>query len=424
MDEQTLKVINDCSKDDEAFERLKEVYHQLEEEKNTVKEHLQLLESAIKNDYDSIIITELDLEKPGPRIVYVNDGFCKMTGYSKEEVIGKTPRILQGPKTDRETLDLLKKRLREGRSFFGQTINYRKDGSEFVNQWDIHPLTNKDGEITHWVSYQHDITERKRSERMFVDNQVEFDELDEESKRTLVDIDVQGNIAVANKAFREMVGYDMEELKKVKIWELLPKKYDASLHKRLEGPFNEEDFDNKSYKLVFNHKSGVPVQVEARTKLLKLKDQTLIRADIKNISMQKRIMEALKERNSTFANIFEKKEDFNYSVTRDEDGKIVFMTLSDNFVEITGFEKEPYLNKADMWQNLVHPDDHYLFEEHIANVEEGHSETVSYKIQTSEGDHLQIIDYAKPEWDSDTNKVRRVIGSVDLENTKIASDAS
>jgi PAS domain S-box-containing protein len=90
---------------------------------------------------------------------------------------------LQGPKTDRAVLDILKKRLQEGQSFFGHTVNYRKDGSEFVNQWDIHPLTNEEGEITHWVSYQHDITERKRSEKKVVDAEIEFDRLTEESKK-------------------------------------------------------------------------------------------------------------------------------------------------------------------------------------------------------------------------------------------------
>ena len=98
---------------------------------------LKLLEYAIRNDYDSILITELDLDRPGPTIVYVNEGFTHMTGYTKEEVIGKTPRILQGPKTDRAILERLKRRLIEGQAFFGHTINYRKDGTEFINQWDI-----------------------------------------------------------------------------------------------------------------------------------------------------------------------------------------------------------------------------------------------------------------------------------------------
>ena len=194
------KFLKSCSKDDESYQKLIEFVQEVVDEREEAKKQLHLLESAIRTDYDSILITTLELEKPGPKIVYVNDGFTRMTGYSKEEVIGETPRILQGPKTDRKVLDTLKKRLKQGQAFFGHTVNYKKDGTEFIIQWDIHPLTNKDGEITHWVSYQHDITERKRSEKKVVDSKIEFDNLAEESKKTLIDIDEQGNIITSNKA--------------------------------------------------------------------------------------------------------------------------------------------------------------------------------------------------------------------------------
>ncbi|MDV7397963.1 PAS domain S-box protein, partial [Arthrospira platensis SPKY1] len=102
----------------------------------------------------------------------------------------------------------------EGQSFFGQTINYRKDGSEFVNQWDIHPLENEQGEITHWVSYQHDVTDRKNAEiNLSFDPATEFDTLDELGKSIIIDFDTQGNILYANKAFREMSNFQMDMLK-------------------------------------------------------------------------------------------------------------------------------------------------------------------------------------------------------------------
>ncbi|MEO9887270.1 MAG: PAS domain S-box protein, partial [Balneola sp.] len=158
-----LELIKSCSKDKASESKLESLFSEILQKYDRTKSHLSLLENATKHDYDSILITELNLKEPGPRIVYVNDGFTKMTGYSREEVIGKTPRILQGEKTDRHVLDRLKKRLIDGQAFFGHTVNYRKDGSEFINQWDIHPLTNSEGEITHWVSYQRDITERQET---------------------------------------------------------------------------------------------------------------------------------------------------------------------------------------------------------------------------------------------------------------------
>lgn len=91
-----------------------------------------------------------------------------MTGYSREEVIGKSPRILQGPKTDRKVLDELRRCLENGEPFFGETINYRKDGSEYYLEWHISPVRDAAGKITHFVSVQRDISERKRAEELNV----------------------------------------------------------------------------------------------------------------------------------------------------------------------------------------------------------------------------------------------------------------
>ncbi len=175
IDPKILEELKKHSKDEASFKKLEELVGDVYSKLNQFRNQLDLLEGAIRNDYDSIIITELNLEKPGPKIVYVNDGFTKMTGYLPEEVIGKTPRILQGPKTDRAILDRLKRRLIEGQAFFGHSINYRKDGSEFINQWDIHPLLNREGEVTHWVSYQRDVTEKKETAKAIFNT--DFDEL-------------------------------------------------------------------------------------------------------------------------------------------------------------------------------------------------------------------------------------------------------
>lgn len=124
----------------------------------------KLLASIVHFSEDSIIVTDKDLDSPGPHIVYVNPGFTRMTGYLPEEVIGKTPRILQGPKTDPAVLKHLRRTLEEGKVFFGQAVNYRKDGSEFWNEWHIEPIRDDDGQVTHFIAIQHDITERKNNE--------------------------------------------------------------------------------------------------------------------------------------------------------------------------------------------------------------------------------------------------------------------
>lgn len=123
---------------------------------------LQIVRKAIEAAGESILITDAQLDKPGPHILFMNPAFTSMTGYTAEEVIGKSPRILQGPKTDRVLLDALRAEMKAGRSAWGEIINYRKDGSEFVLQWLITPVRGADGEITHYFSIQRDISEQRR----------------------------------------------------------------------------------------------------------------------------------------------------------------------------------------------------------------------------------------------------------------------
>ena len=91
-------------------------------------------------------------------IMYVNEAWTRMTGYDAEEVIGDTPGILQGPKTEQQVLDLLEERLEAGKDFVGETINYRKNDEEYRVRWHVDSIRNEVGEVTHWVSIQEETT--------------------------------------------------------------------------------------------------------------------------------------------------------------------------------------------------------------------------------------------------------------------------
>ena len=221
--------INALAKDEKSGEKLVEIFDQLQSKIEETETLLELLEDTVRNDYDSILITELELQQPGPRIVYVNDGFTRMTGYSREEVLGKTPRILQGPKTDRAILDRLKRRLIEGQAFFGHTINYRKDGTEFINQWDIHPLMNREGEVTHWVSYQRDVTDKKRSAKAIFNT--DFEELLKRREEFTLKFTAEGESEPTCKYLTE----EFEEITGLTIPEVL--------EKGIENVVFEEDWE-------------------------------------------------------------------------------------------------------------------------------------------------------------------------------------
>ncbi len=145
----------------QALERLSTTLRDLQ----VTEETIRLLVSAVQQSKDSIIITTAKLDPPHPKIVFVNPAFHHMTGYMSEEVLGKSPRLLQGPRTDRTLLDDLRQHLSDGMPFHGEAINYRKDGREFYIEWHITPIRNVNHTITHFVAIQRDITARKLMEQ-------------------------------------------------------------------------------------------------------------------------------------------------------------------------------------------------------------------------------------------------------------------
>jgi PAS domain S-box-containing protein len=118
-------------------------------------------------------VTTTELDRPGPLIVYVNPAFERMTGWSREDVLEKSPRILQGPKTDQNIFRDMRDRLNRGEPWQGQAVNYRKDGSEFVMEWSIVPIRDDHGRPHRYLAVQRDVTERVTMEQDLADARAE-----------------------------------------------------------------------------------------------------------------------------------------------------------------------------------------------------------------------------------------------------------
>ena len=136
-------------------------------ERQQIDERLRLLESVVVNANDAIVITEAQsLAAPNhPQIIYVNEAFTKITGYTVADVIGKTPRILQGEKTDRNVLSQIKQSLSQNRPIKTELINYGKDGREYWVELNIVPIADRQGNYTHFVAVERDISQRKQVEQ-------------------------------------------------------------------------------------------------------------------------------------------------------------------------------------------------------------------------------------------------------------------
>ena len=154
-------------------------------ERKKQEERLRLLESVAVNSNDAVLITEAEPTgnaKNRPRILYANEAYFRMSGYTLEEITGKTPRIMQGPETDRETCARIRNALERRQPVVAELLNYRKDGSTFWVELSIVPVADETGWYTHWVSTQRDITARKESEAMLMLTTAEADSAREEAE--------------------------------------------------------------------------------------------------------------------------------------------------------------------------------------------------------------------------------------------------
>jgi len=143
------------------------------------KQSLRLLGSAVEQSNESIAISDPRLDWPGARYLFVNPAFTRMTGYTAAEALGQTPRLLQGPKSDRAELRQMLDALRRGESYAGETIAYRKDGTDFQMERQVVPIRNSGGTITHFLAIQRDVTARRQAEIALCESNEKFRQLAE-----------------------------------------------------------------------------------------------------------------------------------------------------------------------------------------------------------------------------------------------------
>ena len=129
------------------------------------RDESRLLESAVIHAHDAVVVLDAH-PHPGSdrRILYVNDAFCRMTGYSPKEVLGQSLQFLQGTGSDPTTLSRIYQAIEAGQPVQTESQNQRKDGSAYWVEFNLVPVLEPGKRIAHWVMIQRDVTDRKRAE--------------------------------------------------------------------------------------------------------------------------------------------------------------------------------------------------------------------------------------------------------------------
>jgi PAS domain S-box-containing protein len=177
------------------------------------EEQLRLLANAMAGLNDVVVITSAEpLDEPGPVIVYVNEAFERLTGYTAAEAIGRSPRFLQGPKTDPAARQRIREAFTLGRPIQEEVINYAKNGREYILELSIHPIRDEDGPITHYVAIERDVTAGRAAEAALRGSQERFRLLARATSDAIWDWDPDSGKLEWSDGFATLFGYDPREV--------------------------------------------------------------------------------------------------------------------------------------------------------------------------------------------------------------------
>lgn len=259
---------------------------------------LRLLEEAVSRQNDILVITEAEpIDEPdGPKIVYVNDAFERRTGFTREEVVGRTPRILQGPKTQRDELDRIRNAMEKWEPIRSELINYTKSGEEFWLELDIVPLADETGWFTHWVAIERDITARKQADLTLKSSEERFRLVTKAAGSAIWDWDVKSGQQWWSEGLREIFGHEIDPSRSVPtIWRMHVHPDDVA---RVEAAFGriksgQDNILREQYR--FRRADNSWAFVEDKAFSLHDRDGNVLRVlgSMTDISEQKRLEERL-----------------------------------------------------------------------------------------------------------------------------------
>lgn len=334
---------------------------------------LSLVARANKN---GVLFTQ-----PDGKITWANEGFCQMTGFTMDEIVGKTPvELCRGPLTDQDTLKKVVESFFSGIPFTVEIIYYRKDGGWFWGRSSTQPLTNAKGGVEEYFGIIEDITEEKiNNEKMRVLSQIAEDNIN-----AVIIADKEGKINWVNKSFTLMTGYTLEECIGKKPGEFL------------QGP--ETDRKTIEY-LAQQIKSGLPFSTEimnyhksGRKYWLRIQGQPI------------------KDDNGVITGFFALEEDITKEKESERRFKLALENIGDNVWEhdfrtgVTYFSKSEnqflgystyeLSNNQQLWWNSVYKDDLPLLVENDRNYKEGkiNSHSLEYRMIHKDGNIKWVLD--------------------------------
>ncbi len=311
------------------------------------EERLALLSTCVSNLNDIILVTEAEpIDEPGPKIVFVNEAFERITGYTPAECIGRSPRFLQGEKTDRRITAEIHQALAKGQPIKRQAINYKKDGTEYWMDIDIVPVLNTAGKCTHFVAIERDITESKGLKESLK----LFRALMERSPDAIEVIDpTTGQFLDINQTAHERLGYSREEMLSLSLSDIVAHE---------EGPLSIRDAAEEVQKAGFRivqsrhrRKDGSTFPVEINVQHIDLGSGYMV-AVVRDITDRCQMEERLRESEVKFRTLFEVANDANFILYNG-----LFVDCNARALELLGATRDQLIGQCpSLFSPAIQPD--------------------------------------------------------------------
>lgn len=260
---------------------LRTVLNDITERKQT-EEKLRLSDHAIKAISQGVLIASAD-----QRIISVNDAFTSITGYSKSEILGRSCRFLQGPLTDPQTIQAIRLALDNVTEFFGEILNYHKDGTTFWNELMISPVRDEHDQLTHFIGITRDISKRKQSEMSLQESEHRYRSLLQNANDVIMISDMNGNMEEVNRAGELLLGYSRDEICRMTVAQIHPSTEFNKVRQHFENYRNNNPI--VAFETTLLCKDKRLVDVEVRPTLAEINGRKVVQGVFIDLTERKRL---------------------------------------------------------------------------------------------------------------------------------------